>query len=51
MTLQYYLEKHLQEMVDEYEVKNRACAILLNAKKGAGYAMASCPSFDLNNPY
>lgn len=51
MTLQYYLEKHLQEMVDEYEVKNRACAILMNAKTGAVYAMASCPSFDLNNPY
>lgn len=51
MTLQYYLEKHLQEMVDEYEVKNRACAILMNAKTGEVYAMASCPSFDLNNPY
>lgn len=51
MTLQYYLEKHLQEMVDEFEVKNRACAILMNAKTGAVYAMATCPSFDLNNPY
>lgn len=51
MTLQYYLEKHLQEMVDEYKVKNRACAILMNAKTGAIYAMATCPSFDLNNPY
>lgn len=51
MTLQYYLEKHLQEMVDEYEVQNRACAILMNAKTGAIYAMATCPSFDLNNPY
>lgn len=51
MTLQYYLEKHLQEMVDEYGVKNRGCAILMNAKTGAIYAMATCPSYDLNNPY
>lgn len=51
MTLQYYLEKHLQAMVDEYEVKNRACAILMNVKTGGIYAMANCPGFDLNNPY
>lgn len=51
VTLQYYLEKHLQEMVDEFEIKNRACAILMNAKTGAVYGMATCPSFDLNNPY
>ena len=50
-TLQYYLEKHLQEMVDKFEVKNRACAILMNAKTGAVYGMATCPGFDLNNPY
>ncbi len=51
MTLQYYLEKHLQEMVEEYEVKNRACAILMNCKTGGIYGMATYPSFDLNNPY
>ncbi|MBE6856584.1 MAG: peptidoglycan glycosyltransferase [Ruminococcus sp.] len=51
MTLQYYLEKHLQEMVDEFEIKNRACAILMNAKTAEIYSMATCPSFDLNNPY
>ncbi len=51
MTLQYYLEDHLQEMVNEFEVKQRGCAILMNAKTGAIYAMATYPSFDLNNPY
>jgi stage V sporulation protein D (sporulation-specific penicillin-binding protein) len=51
MTIQNYLEKHLQDMVTEYNVKNRACAILMNAKTGAIYGMATCPSFDLNNPY
>ncbi|MCM1507577.1 MAG: penicillin-binding transpeptidase domain-containing protein [Ruminococcus flavefaciens] len=49
--IQYTLEKHLEEMVTEFEVKNRACAILMNAKTGAIYGMATNPSFDLNHPY
>ncbi|MDE5584444.1 MAG: PASTA domain-containing protein [Ruminococcus sp.] len=49
--IQYCLEKNLEEMVTEFEVKNRACAILMNAKTGAVYGMATYPSFDLNNPY
>ncbi len=49
--IQYTLEKHLEEMVTEFEVKNRACAILMNAKTGAIYGMATNPSFDLNYPY
>ncbi len=49
-TLQYYLEKNLQEMCETYEVQNRACGIIMNAKTGAIYAMATYPSFDLNNP-
>ncbi len=51
MNIQSYLEKHLEEMVTRFEVKNRACAILMNAKTGAIYGMAQYPSFDLNNPY
>ena len=39
-TLQHYLEKHLQEMVDEFEVKNRACGIIMNVNTGAILAMA-----------
>ena len=49
--IQYYLEKHLKEMVEDYQVKNRACSILMNAKTGAIYGMATYPSFDLNEPY
>lgn len=49
-TLQYYLEKNLQEMCETYEVQNRACGIIMNAKTGAIYAMGTYPSFDLNNP-
>lgn len=50
-TLQYYLEKNVQEMVDTFQVKNRACAILMNVKTGGILAMATCGGFDLNNPY
>lgn len=50
MNIQYYLEKHLQEMVEKHKVKNRGCAILMNAKTGAVYGMATYPSFDLNEP-
>ncbi|MBP8593086.1 MAG: PASTA domain-containing protein [Ruminococcus sp.] len=51
MNIQYILEKYLQEMVTTFEVKNRACSILMDAKTGAIYGMATCPSFDLNDPY
>ena len=50
MNIQYILEKYLQEMVTTFEVKNRACSILMDAKTGAIYGMATCPSFDLNDP-
>lgn len=49
--IQYYLEKHLEEMSNQFMVKNRSCAILMNAKTGAIYGMAQYPSYDLNNPY
>ena len=51
MNIQYYLEKHLQEMNKKFGVKNRSCAILMNAKTGAIYGMATAPTFDLNQPY
>lgn len=48
--IQHYLEKYLKEMVEEHQVKNRGCAILMNAKSGAVYGMATYPSYDLNEP-
>jgi stage V sporulation protein D (sporulation-specific penicillin-binding protein) len=49
-TLQYYLEKNLESMYETYQLDNRACGIIMNANTGAILAMATCPSFDLNNP-
>ena len=48
--LQFILEKRLQEMSVDHGVKNRSCAILMNPKTGAVLAMATYPSFDLNQP-
>jgi len=50
MNIQYYLEKHLEEMTKSFNVANRSCAILMNAKTGAIYGMATYPSFDPNQP-
>lgn len=49
-TIQYYLEKALGEMVTDFNVQKRASGIIMNPKTGAIYAMATYPSFDLNNP-
>ncbi len=49
-TIQYYLEKALGEMVTDFNVQKRASGIIMNPKTGAVYAMATYPSFDLNNP-
>lgn len=51
MNIQYYLEKHLKEVYEKYEVKNRCCAILMNCKTAEIYGMATYPGYDLNNPY
>ncbi len=50
MTLQYYLEKELENTVSDHMVKERACGVIMNAKTGAVLAMATYPGFDLNNP-
>ena len=48
--MQYYLEKAISEMSVEFNVQQRACGIIMNPKTGAIYAMATYPSFDLNQP-
>lgn len=48
-TLQYYLERELSACVEQNNVQNRACGIIMNAKTGAVLAMASAPGFDLND--
>ncbi len=48
--IQYILEKNLKDMCRDFDIKNRACAILMNPKTGAVMGMATYPGFDLNKP-
>lgn len=48
-TIQYYVEKHLQQAVEDYGVQDGAAAICMNVNSGEILAMASIGNFDLNN--
>lgn len=48
-TIQYYVEKRLQEAVEKYDILNGAGAIVMNVKTGAILGMASLGNFDLND--
>ena len=48
-TIQYYVEKHLQQAVIDYDVQNGAAAIAMDVNTGEILAMASLGNFDLNN--
>lgn len=48
--MQHYVEKNLETCVSQHQVINRASAIIMNCKTGGVLAMATTPSYDLNNP-
>lgn len=48
-TIQAYAEKTLEEGIEEFDVQAGGWCIVMNAKTGAVYAMASSPSYDPNN--
>ncbi|MCD7804273.1 MAG: PASTA domain-containing protein [Oscillospiraceae bacterium] len=49
-TIQYYVEEALANAVEANDPENGACAIVMNCKTGAVYAMASSPTYNLNEP-
>lgn len=49
--IQNQLEAQLKNAAEEAGAQNRATGIVMNPKTGAIYAMATYPSFDLNDPY
>lgn len=49
--IQGILEKYLEQAAIESGCESRACGIIMNPKTGEIYAMATYPSFDLNNPH
>ncbi|MGN1002990.1 MAG: penicillin-binding transpeptidase domain-containing protein [Oscillospiraceae bacterium] len=48
-TIQYYVEKHLKQAVEDYGVGNGAAAIAMNVNTGEILAMVSLGNFDLND--
>jgi len=48
-TIQYYVEKHLQQAIEDFNVGGGAAAIAMDVNTGAILAMASFGNFDLNN--
>lgn len=49
VTVQYYLEKNLEQAMEKYVVENGAFGVVMNAKNGEILAMATLGSFDPNN--
>nr|WP_270760779.1 penicillin-binding protein 2 [Gemmiger qucibialis] len=50
-TIQTVLETELSNAIDDYDVQNRASAIVMNVNTGAVLGMATTPQFDPNDPY
>lgn len=48
-TIQYYLEKGIESMVDKFSAANGTSGIVMDAKTGGILAMASYPNYDLND--
>ena len=49
VTVQYYLEKNLEEAVEKYDVQNGAFGIVMDVNTGEIIAMATLGSYDPNN--
>ena len=48
-TIQYYVEKHLQQAIEDYDIQKGAAAIAMDPNTGEILALASLDNFDLNN--
>lgn len=49
--VQYYLEKGIESMVDKFGAKKGGTGIVMDVNTGGIIAMASYPTFDLNDPF
>ncbi len=48
-TIQYIVEKHLDQAIEDYNIKSGGCCIVMNINTGAIYALASRGDYDLND--
>lgn len=47
--VQYYVEKHLKQAIEDYDVQNGGCCIVMDVNTGAILAMTSMDNYDLND--
>lgn len=47
--IQYFVEKHLSQAVEDYDIRNGAGAIVMDVNTGGVLAMASIENYDPNN--
>lgn len=50
-SIQHFVEKTLDQVIEEHKPNNRTCAIVMDVNSGAILAMATKPDFDLNQPF
>ncbi len=48
-TIQFYLEKHLAQAIEDYGILNGGMAIAMDVNTGAVLGMATLPEYDLND--
>ena len=48
-TVQFYLEKHLSQAIEDFDLQNGAMGIVMDVNTGAVLGMATLPEYDLNN--
>lgn len=49
-TIQYYLERGMEDMVSRFGAENGAAGVVLDPNSGAILAIASLPTYDVNEP-
>jgi stage V sporulation protein D (sporulation-specific penicillin-binding protein) len=49
LSVQYYMEKHLAQAIEDYDVLNGAMCIAMNPKTGEILGIVNYPNFDPNN--
>ncbi|MDR0906826.1 MAG: PASTA domain-containing protein [Oscillospiraceae bacterium] len=50
-TIQYYVEKHLTQAIEDFDIQSGAAAIAINPKTAEILAMATFGNYDLNAPF
>ena len=51
VTIQHFLEKHLEQAMVDNRLQNGAAAIIMDVRTGEILGMATKPDMDLNNPF